>query len=129
MDKVEALILTVGSFRRFLQEHPRVSLLLLETLARRLRDADVKRVEFTAYDTVGRVARRLVELAERFGESGGEGVKITLPLSQEELAGWSGCSREAASKALQILRGRGWVETHRRGITVIDMEALRRRAT
>ena len=35
---------------------------------RPLRDADRKRIEFGAYDTTGRVAARLVELAERFGE-------------------------------------------------------------
>jgi len=126
---VETLVLSSNDFRAFLADHPRVALFLLEVLSRRLRDADVKRIEFSAYDSVGRVARRLVELAERFGEEVGDGVRITLSLSQEELAGWTGSSREAASKALQILRRRGWVETHRRGVTVLDLEALRRRAT
>ncbi len=74
-------------------------------VSRRLRDADSKRAEFAAFDTVGRVASRLLELAERFGENaGGNGILITLPLTQEELAGWTGSSREAVSKALSTLR-------------------------
>lgn len=100
----------------------------MRMLGRRLRDADRKRGEFTAQDSMGRVAARIVELAERFGESSETGVHIDLPISQEELAGWTGCSREAVSKALQAMRGLGWIETQRRSITALDIEALRRRA-
>jgi CRP/FNR family transcriptional regulator, cyclic AMP receptor protein len=129
LDPVEALVVPAEDFRHFLEAQPRIASVLLRTVTRRLRDADRKRIEFAAQDTVGRVAGRLVELAERFGEPEGEGVRITLPLTQQELAGWTGASREAVSKALQILRQRGWVSTHRRGVTVMDMPALRRRAT
>jgi CRP/FNR family transcriptional regulator, cyclic AMP receptor protein len=128
LEPVEALILTVGQFRDFLCAHPRMALGLLEMLSRRLRDADRKRVEFGAYDSVGRVARRLVELAEDYGVPDPAGVRITLPLSQEELAGWVGTSRKAVGNALQWLRGRGLIETGRRSITIRDVEALRQRA-
>jgi CRP-like cAMP-binding protein len=98
-------------------------------LSERLRDADVKRIGFAASDTVGRVASRLVELADRFGEEDERGeTLITLPLTQEELAAWCGSSREATAKALQTLRSLGWVETARRRITVHDLASLRARA-
>lgn len=129
VEPVEALILTAGRFRDFLCGHPQVAVVLLEMLARRLRDADRKRVEFGAYDTVGRVARRLLELADRFGEPDQNGVRIALPLSQDELAGWVGASRKAVGNALGWLRERGLIETRRRGITIRDMTELRKRAT
>jgi CRP-like cAMP-binding protein len=128
LEPVEALVVAASDFRGFLHQHPRVALLLLEMLSRRLRDADRKRVEFAAYDTVGRVAARLVELAGEHGRTAEAGLEITLPLSQDELAGWTGSSREAVSKALHTMRALGWVETARRRITVVDLEALRRRA-
>jgi CRP/FNR family transcriptional regulator, cyclic AMP receptor protein len=53
-------------------------------------------------------------------------VTITLPISQEELAGWTGASREAVTKSLRTLRDLGWIETGRRSISVRDAEALRR---
>ena len=53
---------------------------------------------------------------------------IDLPITQEELASWVGSSREGVNKALHTLRGLNWVTTERRAITVLDMEALRRRA-
>ena len=50
-----------------------------------------------------RVSRRLVELADTYGIESEDGVTITLPISQEELAGWTGASREAVTKALRTL--------------------------
>lgn len=128
LEQVEALLIPAQAFLDFVKEHPAVAVALLKLLSRRLRDADRKRIEFAAYDSVGRVARRLVELADRFGEGSDDGLRITLPLSQQELAGWVGASREAVSKALHVLRARGFIETARRGITVLDLEALRKRA-
>lgn len=129
IDPVDALVISAGEFLSFLRSQPRVATILLKTVSGKLRDADRKRIEFAAQDTLGRVAARLVELAERFGKREGAGVRITVPLSQQELAGWTGSSREAVSKALQTLRRRGWVETHRRGVTVLELDSLRRRAT
>jgi CRP-like cAMP-binding protein len=57
---------------------------------------------------MSRVATRLVELAERFGVPDRQGgVEIRLPITQDELAGWAGCSREAVGKALQAPAGQG----------------------
>jgi CRP/FNR family cyclic AMP-dependent transcriptional regulator len=128
LEPAEALVMTAEDFKSFITDNPRVGLLLLQMLSRRLRDADRKRIEFGAFDTIGRVARRLVELADDYGEATDDGVRISLPLTQQDLAGWTGSSREAVSKALQTLRGRGWIATHRKGITVLDLEAVRRRA-
>jgi CRP/FNR family transcriptional regulator, cyclic AMP receptor protein len=128
LEPTEVLVVAASSFRAFLEAHPRVALLLLEMLARRLRDADRKRVEFAAHDTVGRVAGRLVELAEEHGRAVDGGVEITLPLSQDELAGWTGASRESVGKALHVMRSLRWVETGRRRITIRDLEALRARS-
>jgi CRP/FNR family cyclic AMP-dependent transcriptional regulator len=128
LEPVEALSLSAGDFRSFLEAHPRVALALLAVLTRRLRDADRKRVEFAAEDTMTRVAARIVELSERFGDKVARGLEIDLPISQEELAGWTGCSRDSVVNALQAMRGLGWIETQRRQILVRDIDALRRHA-
>jgi CRP-like cAMP-binding protein len=73
------------------------------------------------------VAARILELSKRFGDDGETGVEIHLPISQEELAGWTGCSRDSVVKALQAMRSLGWIETGRRRITVLDRDALHRR--
>jgi len=125
LEPVETLVLTHEAFDAFLDEHPRVLRVLLQVLVERLRDADAKRVEFAAFDTLGRVAIRLLELCERFGEVADGHVDVQLPLSQEELAGWSGASLESVTRALQTMRTLGWIETRRRRIRVLDVDALR----
>ena len=97
-------------------------------LARRLRESDRQRLEYTVLDTLARVARRLLDLAERFGKETPEGVKVELPLSQEELASWCGASRESTVKALRTLREVGALTTGRRQVTLHDVDGLRRHA-
>jgi CRP/FNR family transcriptional regulator, cyclic AMP receptor protein len=129
IDPVEALVVPTGDFKSLLEDSPEVGLAITKMLSHRLRDSDSKRAEFAAQDTMGRIAARLVELAERFGEQSATGsVRIDLPISQEELAGWTGCSREAVAKALQRMRDLGWIETERRCITVLVLDELRQRS-
>src|SRR5688500_16108435 len=68
IEPVEAVTIPPSDLLAFLRDCPSASLAIIRQLARRLRDADRKRVEFAAQDSVGRVAARLVELCERFGE-------------------------------------------------------------
>jgi len=129
LDPVETLVTAGEAFRDFVARHPGVALVLLATMSRRLRQADGKRVEYSAYDIPGRVARLLLELSREYGEAFDGAIKIGLPLSQEELAGWVGASRVAVSKALRLLRVRGAIETRYRAILVLDTDALEQLAT
>ncbi|MHA6784754.1 Crp/Fnr family transcriptional regulator [Pseudonocardia saturnea] len=128
LEPVVALVVPASAFVAFLHDRPAAAMVLLRLVTSRLRDADRKRVEFGAYDIAARVAGRLVELADRFGEAVPDGVRISVPLSQDELAGWVGASREAVAKALRVLRDRGLVTTGRRTMTVLDLDGLRGRA-
>lgn len=128
IEPVEARALAAAEFIAFLGERPSAALTLIDVIGRRFRDANRARVQFGASDTVGRVAARLVELCERYGERTEEGVEIRLPLTQDDLAGWTASSRAGVAEALAKMRGLGWVKTGRRRIAVIDLEALAARA-
>ena len=129
LEPVGALVLAAVDFRSLLGSEPAVAWKLLGMLSRRFRDADLKRVEFGASDTVGRVAARLVELADAHGEPARHGIRITLPLSQDELGAWTGASRAGVAAALRTLRELDWIETERRRITVRDRDSLAARAS
>ncbi len=128
LEPLEVHVLTSDEFVARLEQDPNATLGILRSVIGRLRDSDKRRMEFGALDTVGRVARLLVELAGRYGEEADGVISIRLPLSQEELAGWTGASREAVVKALRQMRTRGWIETARREIRVVDLRALERRS-
>lgn len=128
LEDVTGLVLGPEQFTGYLREYPRTALLLLGMVVDRLRDADRKRVEFGSMGAARRVAARLVELADRFGNQSAEGLRVALPVSQDELASWTGASRAAVNKAMGVLRSHGWVTTGRLNVTVHDMPALRRYA-
>jgi CRP/FNR family cyclic AMP-dependent transcriptional regulator len=128
IEPVDALIMAGSAFASFLERNSRVALVILRMVAERLLYADLQQAQFATHDVVGRVAHRLVELTERFGVETEEGIVLDVPLSQEELAGWTGASREAVNKALQVLRSLHMIETGRRRFTVLDAEGLRRLA-
>lgn len=129
IDAVNAQVITSEEFRAFLVSTPEASLALLRSLSARLRESDRRRVEFVALDSVGRVATQVVELVERYGVADGNGsTRVDIPLTQDDLAGMTGASREAVGKALQLFRRRGWITTARRSITVLDLDGLRSRS-
>jgi CRP/FNR family transcriptional regulator, cyclic AMP receptor protein len=129
LEPAEALIIAEGEFRSFLQRTPRVTVVLLESLTSRFRQTTLRQSQFGALDTIGRLASRLVELAERYGERCEQGTVIAPALTQEDLRAWTGASAAAVAKALQQLRELGWIETHRRRIVIRDLDALRKRAS
>lgn len=126
IDSVQARVIRAEEFRTFLAGNARASLLLLASVCGRLRRSDRQLVDFVSLDAAGRVARRLVELAEQFGVPTADGtIRIDMPVTQDDLAGWTGSSREAVTKALHNLRDRGLITTGRRAITVLDLNGLR----
>src|SRR5215212_278984 len=128
LEPVEYLVVAASAFTAYVERRPRVALALLTVLSARLRDSDRRLAQFAAADTLGRVSARLVELCEEHGEPGENGaVMITLPLTQEELASWTGASLESTAKALRQMRDLGWIATGRRTIAVRDLDAMRAR--
>jgi CRP/FNR family transcriptional regulator, cyclic AMP receptor protein len=126
LETVETVAISGARFRRLVRDYPAVADVVLRLLCARLREADRRLVEFGAGDAVGRVCARVADLAVEHGQVTGEGIRVTLPLSQDELAGYTGLSREAVSRVLSTLRRRGWISTARRAVVVHDLDALRR---
>ena len=127
VEVVEAWVVPAVDFKALVASRPTLANQLLLSMLRRFRDSDRKLVEFGASHTIGRVAARLVEMVERFGTVTPTGHVIDLPITQDELASWTGSSREAVAKALHTLRELGLITTERRRITILDLARLKRR--
>ena len=131
VDEVEAGFLHGDELREFMREHPNAALVMIRMLVRRLSDATQDVVDLATRDSVGRIAKRLLDLAAEHGAPSRDalgGTRIELSLSQDELARWTGATRETVSRALRLMRQLGWVATDHRTITVLDPVALRERA-
>lgn len=90
-------------------------------LARRLRRADDDLADGVFLDVTGRTAKRLLEFSEGRDE-------FTLPITQEELAGRVGASRERVNKAIGSFIRLGWLEQRDRNYRILQRSALETRS-
>lgn len=104
-----------------LQAHPEVLWGVTRLLATRLRTVDGALADSVFLDVTGRTAKRLLELADGADE-------FILPVTQEELAGIVGASRERVNKAISSFIRLGWIEQHDRRYRILERERLNQRA-
>jgi CRP/FNR family transcriptional regulator, cyclic AMP receptor protein len=114
--------------RPLLLDQPGVAVQLLRALAQRLRRTNEAMADLVFSDVPGRVAKALLDLAERFGDDEGDGVRVRHDLTQEELAQLVGASRETVNKALSEFANRNWLRLEGRSVLLLDRERLARRA-
>ena len=127
----DATLLGVGhpDLEPWLTGRPEVAASLLGALARRLRRTNEAMADLVFSDVPGRVAKALLDLAAKFGVPGPDGsVHVVHDLTQEELAQLVGASRETVNKALADFQNRGWLRLEQRGVDLVDLERLGRRA-
>jgi CRP/FNR family cyclic AMP-dependent transcriptional regulator len=114
--------------RPFLLNNPEVAVHLLRALAQRLRRTNDVMADLVFTDVPGRVAKALLDLAERFGQPTESGLHVHHDLTQEELAQLVGASRETVNKALADFAGRGWLRIEARAVVILDIDRLRKRS-
>ncbi|WP_101525618.1 MULTISPECIES: Crp/Fnr family transcriptional regulator [Nocardioides] len=112
----------------WLEGRPMVARSLLSQLAARLRKSNDVVSDLVFSDVPGRVAKALLDLAERFGRTADDGVHVHHDLTQEELAQLVGASRETVNKALADFASRGWIRLEPRSVVIMDVDRLGRRA-
>jgi CRP/FNR family transcriptional regulator len=78
-----------------------------------------------AYQRVDqRLARKLIDLGQRFGVKTERGTLIQARLTQQELAEMIGTARETLTHALSDFRRRGILDTERHQVWIRDAERL-----
>ena len=116
------------ALHKWVQDRPQIAMQLLRVIARRLRRTNTMLADLIFVDVPGRVAKQLLQLAQRFGSVDGGQLRVTHDLTQEELAQLVGASRETVNKALADFAQRGWLRLEGKSVVILDRERLARRA-
>jgi CRP/FNR family cyclic AMP-dependent transcriptional regulator len=114
--RTELVVVLRTNFMQCLEQYPDMSRQIIHSLAHRLRVADEKIEAFAYLDAEGRIARTLLDLDEHLHGN--------ITVSHEELSHMSATSRQTTTRVLGEWEGAGYVELARRGIKVMDAEAL-----
>lgn len=107
--------------RNLYEDDPALLWRVVAMLAGRLRTMDTALADSVFLDVTGRTAKRLLDLA-------GEEDEFSLPITQEELAGMVGASRERVNKAIASFIRLGWIEQIDRTYRITNREQLTIRA-
>lgn len=94
---------------------------VVNMLVGRLRNMDQALADSVFLDVTGRTAKRLLDMA-------GGADQFLLPVTQEELAGMVGASRERVNKAIASFIRLGWLDQVGRSYRIINREQLTIRA-
>jgi CRP-like cAMP-binding protein len=126
VEPVEAIAILATDMRRLLREHPDISVKLLQSLGRRLRETN-ERLTRQSFQTVqSRVAAVLSQLVEAARAEGAGDGDVLITSTQAELAQLAGSSRESASRFLAVLERAGIISQGRGKLVVHEPEALGR---
>jgi CRP/FNR family transcriptional regulator, cyclic AMP receptor protein len=106
-----------GPVRTLYEREPAELWSVVGLLAKRLRSTDETLADTVFLDVTGRTAKRLLELA-------GDSDEFILPITQEELAGMVGASRERVNKAIASFVKLGWIDQSDRRYVITNREQL-----
>jgi CRP/FNR family transcriptional regulator/CRP/FNR family cyclic AMP-dependent transcriptional regulator len=127
LDVVETQALQRSDFIAAVNRHPRIAIQVMQALSVRLRHTDAMIEDLLFLDVHGRVAKKLLDLAELHGVRTPEGIRIEMKLTQTDLAALVGASRESVNKVIGYFVDKRFISSEKRKITILRLADLRQR--
>lgn len=123
-DSTLLLFISKQDFQELCLAHPQVSLRVLRVVGARLRRL-VGIIEELSFTTVRhRLAAFLLRLARREGTKTADGIEVTLPDNNQEIAAQIGTVRELVSRNLSRFEAEGLIEIHGRALVIRELTAI-----
>ena len=108
--------LSYKSLQKVMDRSPHIAKKMMQGMSQRLRHADRQISTLALMNISGRVSRALLELAI---VSNGQKI-VGQPFTQKNLADMIGASREMVNRTLRALNEAGYIEIHRKSITILN---------
>jgi CRP/FNR family transcriptional regulator/CRP/FNR family cyclic AMP-dependent transcriptional regulator len=129
LERVVTAIISRESFLDLLQRNPSAVEGILAGLARTIRRLSSEVGDLMFLDLQGRLAKKLLELADIHGHDGEDGIEIQATLTQEDLAGMIGATRPRVNQLLGSFEDRGAISRRNRRIVIRRHDVLSRWAS
>ena len=124
LDNTVVWLVSQSDLKEFMMDFQSVNQAMIQILVERVR-ATARRLEaMTFQDVLGRLSYELLSLAERSGVPCEEGIEITIPLTQVDLATMVGATRESVNKAVSVLRDQKVVEVDGTRWIILDPKGI-----
>ncbi|MDI6756830.1 MAG: Crp/Fnr family transcriptional regulator [Endomicrobiia bacterium] len=126
LENCELMVIEKKEFNRLLSRDVNIVLNIMRTLTLRLRTAD-QEIERLAFSSLtGRLAKTLVDLVTKHSKPCHGGYRILIRLSHQDLADFTGTSREMISKQLNNFKRLGYIKTEKKALIVLGIKELKK---
>jgi CRP/FNR family transcriptional regulator len=125
LTEVEVGAIEREDFLALIDRSPRIGRLLVIALSERLRAANKLISATTSQDIRSRLASLLLNLSQNFGEPVPSGTRITLRLTNQEMANMIGTTRETVNRTLNRFWDERLIDMRTAHVVVVEAEKLR----
>src|SRR5579872_4979226 len=125
LSDVKVGVIDEKAFLEVLERSPKIARYLVTALSQRLRAANQLIAATTSQDIRARLASLLLNLSQSFGEKADNGVKITLRLTNQEMANMIGTTRETVNRTLNRFWDEKLIDMRTSHVIVVEPEKLR----
>ena len=122
LENSSVVVIPYSPVKNLYQDNPDLLWRVIDMLVGRLKSTDIALADTMFLDVTGRTAKRLLEMA-------GDENEFQLPITQEELAGMSGASRERVNKSISSFVKLGWLAQSGEKYIILDRKQLEIRST
>ncbi|MCB2293644.1 Crp/Fnr family transcriptional regulator [Clostridium algoriphilum] len=119
ISNVKICTLAKQDMDKIIMSNPKISLKLLQVIARRLTQTENLAQNLATNDAEIRIAFMLLEFGERYGVESSQGLQINLPINREEMANYVGVTRETISRKLSIFEELGIISLKGNKVLII----------
>ena len=122
LENSSVVVIPYSPVKNLYQDNPDLLWRVIDMLVGRLKSTDIALADTMFLDVTGRTAKRLLEMA-------GDENEFQLPITQEELAGMIGASRERVNKSISSFVKLGWLAQSGEKYIILDRKQLEIRST
>ena len=125
MEKSKINKIDIKDLNSFIAKHPDISTKIMKIITKRLRRAQQNVQNLGLKNSKNRLAALLNYLAERHGIKENNKTKINMSLTQQEIANMIGTTRETVSRAINLFKRKGYIETNKNNIYISNLSNLK----
>lgn len=125
IEKAELLVIRIEDFDHLLIRQPAIALKVMKMMGRELVMLQQRVQELISQDVGHRLIRVLLRLAHESGKTEKNGIRINIPITNQDFANIVGSSRETVNRLLNGLKKEKLVESDRHGFLIYDIQKLK----
>ena len=122
----EVYAIEFPTLHKYLERKPLLAINLLKIIGTHMRKQHSKFRDLVLYGKKGALYSTLIRLANSYGKEVYNGILISVPLTNQELANYSATARESLNRMLSELKRNDIIENRSNLIFIKDIEYLRK---